>query len=521
MTPNAMNTVQLRRPKRNRFDLSHTKTFTCKFGKLYPIYFEDCIPGDSFNIGCDMLIRMQPMLAPVIHRMNAFVHYFFVPYRLVWPEAGANKGWQKFITLSADAGAIPTVGFAGNAITAAEKEALDYFGINPDLPNTATVYRYNCMPFAGYQMIWNEYYRDQNTSPTLALATCTDGSNDAVKAQLVLLRLRCWEHDYFTSSLPSAQKGGSVDIPLGVVELSPDWATGGGGGLTHPTWREIATGNKWQNLEQIVGDASQDIAGTGVTGVVAYDPGDTLEVGSTTINDLRIAYAMQSLLERLMLGGSRYTESIWSMFGVKSPDARLQRPEYITGVKQAIVVSEVLDTAGQTDPVGALKGHGVSFQSGHTGSYYCQEHGMIIGILSIMPKTAYQQGIPRFFSKSDAMDFYFPQFAHLGEQQVMMSELYAYGANHNNAWGYQSRYMEYKTHPSSSAGDIRGNLDFWTLTRKFAVEPSLNVTFKECDPADNDRIFAVQDGTDYFVVHLLNKIKAYRPMPVFGTPSTL
>lgn len=519
MKPNAINSVQLRKPQRNLFDLTHVHSFTCKFGMLYPTLVLDCIPGDSFNIGCDMLIRMQPMLAPPITRMNGFVHYFFVPYRLIWPEAGSNKGWIKFITLDPAAGAIPSVKFQGNTITADEKKALDFFGINPDLPNNATQYTFTALAFAAYQRIWNDYYRNQNVSVE-GLATLTDGDNTSVANQLVKLRLRCWERDYFTSCLPTAQKGGSVQIPLGKVMLDPDWSTASPPSV-HPTWREITTGNKWQNLEGIVGDASQDIAGTGVTGVVAYDPGDTMNVEPTLINDLRVAWAMQSLLERMMLGGSRYNEQIWSLFGVRPPDYRLQRAEYITGVKQAMVISEVLDMTGTNNPVGAMKGHGVSFNSGKIGNYYVQEHGCIIGIFSMMPKTAYQQGVPRYFTKSDPMDFYFQQFAHLGEQEVKMHELYAYGANHNNAWGYQSRYMEYKVANSRSSGDIRTSLDFWTLTRKFAAEPTYNVTFQECDPTDNDRIFAVQDGTDYFVVHLLHKIRSRRPMPIFGTPATL
>lgn len=515
MSKNIFNSVRLNRPKRNKFDLTHDVKMSAKFGKLYPVLCCEAVPGDTFHLGCDMMVRFAPMLAPIMHRVNVSVHYFFVPNRLVWPKVGSNKGWEDFITGSPTAGAMPYLKYFGNTITTAEKQALDYFGINPDVPNDATERRVNAIPFAAYQKIWNEYYRDQNQSSP-GIDTCTDGDNSANLASLLLLRLRCWEHDYFTAALPTAQKSTAVDLPLGVVQLNPEWGTTG---MTpHPTWREITTNNKWQNLEHIVGDASQDISGDGVTGVVAYDPAGTLEVGATTINDLRTAFKLQEWLERMMLGGSRYTESIWSMFGVKSPDARLQRPEYITGVKAPVVISEVLNMTGTaTAAQGTMSGHGVSVASGKSGSYFCQEHGYIIGVLSVLPRTAYQQGVPRHFFKDDYLDFFFPQFAHLGEQAVENKEIYAYGSS--GTFGYVPRYAEYKFLPSRVAGDFRTSLDFWHLGRKFGSQPALNTTFVECDPTDNDRIFAVQDGTDYLWMHLLHRVTAIRPMPVFGTPS--
>jgi hypothetical protein len=248
---------------------------------------------------------------------------------------------------------------------------------------------------------------------------------------------------------------------------------------------------------------------------------DNMEVQPTTINELRRAFRLQEWLEKNARGGTRYIENILAHFGVKSSDSRLQRPEYITGVKSPVVVSEVLQT-GQSDttPQGNMAGHGISVTSGRTGSYYCEEHGYIIGIMSVMPKTAYQQGIPKTFLKNDPLDYFWPSFAHIGEQEVQVQELYAYTSNKENTFGYVPRYAEYKYMPSRVAGDFRTTLDYWHLGRIFDSEPSLNQDFIECTPSATSRIFAVEDpDAQKLYCHVLNKIKAVRPMPKYGTPS--
>jgi hypothetical protein len=246
---------------------------------------------------------------------------------------------------------------------------------------------------------------------------------------------------------------------------------------------------------------------------------DGLELQPTTINDLRRAFRLQEWLEKNARGGTRYIENILTHFGVKSSDKRLQRPEYITGVKSPVVISEIVNTTGQTEglPQGNLAGHGVSVSSGRSGSYFCEEHGYIIGIMSVMPKTAYQQGIPKTFLKNDTLDYFWPSFAHIGEQPVTNNEIYAYTASAEDTFGYVPRYAEYKYMPSRVAGDFRTTLDYWHLGRKFATQPSLNSAFVNCDATK--RIFAVDDPEgDSLYCHVLNKIKAVRPMPKFGTP---
>ena len=332
------------------------------------------------------------------------------------------------------------------------------------------------------------------------------------------MRKRAWEHDYFTASLPFAQKGDAVDIPLG--NISVPYTKIQGRNTAGVTGDVESTGAATYDIDNL----PAPIAGNGL-----YMPSVDTDVEPTTINDLRRAFRLQEWLEKNARGGTRYVESILTHFGVKSSDARLQRPEYITGTKTPVVISEVLNTTGSfeagdpssptSNPQGTMAGHGISVTSGKGGSYFCEEHGYIIGIMSIMPKTAYQQGIPRTYLKLDTLDYFWPTFANIGEQEVQNQELYAYTGTGTNTFGYVPRYSEYKYMPSRVAGEFRTTLDYWHLGRIFDSQPALNQTFVECAPANTKRIFAVTDeNTDSLYCHVLNKVKAIRPMPKYGTP---
>jgi len=496
---NLFNSIQLMKPKRNVFDLSHDVKLSAKMGNLTPILVQEAIPGDKFNISCESLIRFAPLVSPVMHRMDVTMHYFFVPNRILWDN------WEKFI-VDANTPIVAPFFKYDNAYSAQRKKFLDYMGIPPTGVGSVQT-NINALPLAAYQCIYNEYYRDQNLVPEITAWKLTDGENSS--GDLLDIRYRAWEHDYFTAALPFAQKGAAVDIPLGTVSGEGEvFVNNASAGTT---------------LDGTPYDTNVDYNTASIGGVGAnqlFTSFDNVEVEPTTINDLRRAFRLQEWLEKNARGGTRYIENILTHFGVRSSDKRLQRPEYITGVKSPVIISEVLNTTG-TDgqlPQGNMAGHGISVSSGNYGSYNVEEHGYIIGIMSVMPKSAYQQGIPKTYLKSDPLDYFWPSFANIGEQPVQVQELYAYTANKTETFGYVPRYAEYKYNPSRVAGDFRTTLDFWHLGRIFATEPTLSKEFIECTPDDVERIFAVQDETDNLYCHVYNKIKAVRPMPKFGTP---
>lgn len=498
---NLFNTVKVNRPKRNFFDLSHDVKLSCNAGHLIPTMWMDCVPGDRVKIGCNALIRLAPLLAPMMHRVDVTMHYWFVPYRLLWPN------WERFITGVLENGqsdptppALPFMQFQYTGY--ADVDPLnDYLGIPPTGANTINV---SAFPHAAFQRIWHEWYRDQNLIDADKIQLL-DGDNGAQTADLIAMRRRSWQHDYFTAALPFAQKGAAVDLPLGEfndVHVYRDAAAGA-------TELQAAVGTNVTVLHEATPD---------LTGELYANTSELIET-ATTINDLRRAMKLQEWLELAARAGSRYVEQTTAMFGVRPQDARLQRPEYITGTKSPVVISEVLNTTGtETRPQGDMAGHGVSVNSGGYGSYQCYEHGIIMGIMSIMPQPAYQQGMSRLLTRDDRYDFYWPQFAHIGEQEVANREIYAAHSTPAGTFGYVPRYSEHKYMPNRVSGDFRTSLDFWTWARQFSADVNLNQAFVECNP--DYRPFAVTDpDVDHFWCHVLHDIKASRPMPKFGTPS--
>ena len=512
---NIFQSVGMRKPSRNKFDLSHEKKMSMKLNKLYPIMCQEIVPGDKFRVKSEVLIRLAPMLAPVMHRMNVTTHYFFVPNRLVWNE------WEDFITGGEDGNSNPahpyvTINSFNN--TSFQKGSLaDFMGVPPVEGVQTVTPQINVLPFRAYQLIYNEYYRDQNLTEKIDVSKTSGAeTND----EMFNIRTRAWEKDYFTSALPWSQRGGEAQIPLGSIDE-----------------------NDVTYLPQSEAIDTLDPTGSagalhGTNGLLATSTGDpvqlkniqSIDVNATTINDLRKANRLQQWLEKSARGGSRYIEQIFSHFGVKSSDARLQRPEFLGGGRQPVVISEVLSTYSATDmgvpsanPQGDMTGHGISVGQANGFSKSFEEHGFVIGIMSVIPKTAYQQGLDKKFLRTDKFDYFWPEFAHLGEQEVQLQELYC---NYNGAsndeltetFGYQQRYAEYKYERSTVHGDFRDNLKYWHMGRIFDNKPVLNTEFVEAD-ADK-RIFAVEDETtDELYVQIYNKVDALRPMPYFSIPS--
>lgn len=515
MANRLFNQVMTRKPKRNVFDLSHEVKMSTRMGKLVPILCEPVVPGDTFKVRSEIMMRFAPMLAPIMHRVNVYTHYFFVPNRIVWNE------WETFITGGPDGTSNPVYPrFQLNAAGSINNGNLfDYLGF-PAGQSLGTNYSFDALPFRAYQLIYNEYYRDQNleTAVTIPLTSgttsVTPASINTDGYNIMKLRYRAWEKDYFTSALPWVQRGADVRIPLSgsapvklglgtPSEMTPMAAVPAGGWQTATISAQNDTGNATTNMS-----IKADLA----------------NATASTINELRRGIRLQEWLEKNARGGARYIEQILSHFGVMSSDARLQRPEYLGGGKTPVVISEVLQTS-QTDttPQATMAGHGISVGSTNEFKKFFEEHGYVIGIMSVIPRTAYQNGTPRKYLKFDKFDHYFPEFANLGEQPIYNNEIYSQGtADDNGTFGYQSRYAEYKYCPSRVCGDFRSNLDFWHLGRKFATKPVLNKDFVSTEAAATtlNRIFAVtQQTTDNLWVQIYHDFQAIRPMPKFGTPT--
>lgn len=506
---NPFQSVQIKKPNTNNFNLSHDFKYSMDMGVLTPVSLFECIPGDRFSIRTETLIRFAPLVAPVMHEINVFTHYFFVPSRIVW------SNFEKFITAdNLDRQNTPAWPHFTN-IQFNTSTLGDYLGAPTDVP----IKELSAIPFAAYQKVYNDYYRDQNliNEVPYELSDGTIGNNGNA-SNLTMLRRRAWAHDYFTSALPWAQKGGAVSIPIGNFNDVPI-ITGWEGDITRFA---RVDGTPMANTTAVF-QTSGNLTNSGVLvnmqpdGLLART--SELEATATTINDLRRAFRLQEWLEKMARGGSRYIEQILVHFGVKSSDARLQRPEFLGGTKAPVIISEVLQTSESSEtPQGTMAGHGLSANSGKTISYFCEEHGYIIGIQSVMPRASYQQGLPRHFSRSSHLDYAWPTFAHIGEQEIKRKELY-YGTSdsvNNETFGYIPRYSEYRYVPSRVAGEFKTTLGFWHLGRIFEQTPFLNQTFIECNPRKD--IFAVE-GEQHLWCHSFHKANVRRKLPKYGTPT--
>lgn len=504
----ALNSRILRNAKLNKFNLSHTYTSTCDMGYLLPVACIEVLPNDWFRIRDEFLARFLATLAPVMHIFDIELRWWFTPTRLVF-----NK-WQDFITGGPDGNdstvlpfiTAPKEGFAVGSL-------MNRLGVPHSVPNI----KVSALPARVYNLIRNEFYRNEVLQDPVPVSM--ESGEDTI-TNVNLLRA-CWERDYYTQAQPSPQKG--PDVTLGLNGSAPVTFDNSANKLTK--WSGGAGPGQFDGV-QMNGDANcLRNADTGVP-LNLKDLGGTLtadlsQASAVTINALRYASAVQQFQEANALTGNRYPEFIPAQYGVFCPDASLQRPQYIGGMKSPMVISEVLQTSSTTtdSPQGNMAGHGVSAGISPEIRFHAREFGYLMCLMTIRPKTAYFQGIPKFMSRETRYDYAIPIFAHIGAQAIKNKEIFATGtAEDDKVFGYTLRDDDYRFIPNMVTGQMTKTLDFWTAARKFAEAPKLNSKFVESDPTT--RIFAVEDAqnSDHIVFQIAHHIKALRPLPKQGVP---
>jgi hypothetical protein len=511
---------------RSKFVAQKTHKTTFDSGKLIPIYVDEVLPGDTVNLKSTLFARMATPLYPIMDNLHMDTFFFFVPNRLVWDN------WQKFMGEQNKPGdstdyLIPTV---SSPVGGYEPLSIsDYMGL-PTVGQVDPTQRieHSALWHRAYNLIWNEWFRDQNLQDPAPFTT-DDGPDDAT--DYVLLR-RGKRHDYFTSALPWPQKGESVSLPLGTN--APVYTDG-----SAPNFSAINGSFTHFNL------TNDSPAGAGLYVNAVSSPAQPVKFGNNsglytdlsqataaTINQLRQAFQIQKLLERDARGGTRYTEIIRSHFGVTSPDARLQRPEYLGGGSTSININPIAQTSASTvtattTPLGTLAAMGTALATGHGFTQSFTEHGLIIGLVAVRADLTYQQGLHKMWSRQTRYDFYFPAFAHLGEQAILNKEIYATGtASDENVFGYQERWAEYRHKPSQITGLFRsttaGTLDGWHLAQNFTSAPTLNNTFIE-DRPPMERVLAVGSAAQgqEFIFDAFFDVKMARPMPMYSVPGLI
>lgn len=571
---NVFDSVPLKIPAKNVFNLSHDVKSTYNFDKIYPFLVREIYPNDVYNCRVEAFLRTMPLKAPVMHNVDMYFYFIYAPSRLAW-NANRKDDWKVFITGGEDGMADPVKPYFNPkdianiaaspedyGLTINEAQALfrhgsllDHFNIgtlnreSPG-PSQGNLIPIDSLPFRAYQLIWNEYFRNQNVQDEVEFSYDSGHESLTDLAQLLQIRKKNWEKDYFTAALPFIQRGEAMKLPFDTSQASISVNTDVADAL-----RVLLENGGRINIDSVEnsiqdGEIQEDTDGVLVSSrgvpqleavrlynsnaaaILTQDVADRLTVSGIsvgTIAQLRDMYRMQMWLENNARCGSRYIEQLLAHFGVVSSDARLQRPELLGGGKIPLIFTDVNQTSATTEegtPQGTLAGKGVLY--GKTGGFRkrFEEHGWLFGLCCIIPRTSYSQGLPRQFTRFHRSDYIWPEFAHLSEQAILNKELYFDMADPDNAtpddvFGYIPRFTEARYIPSSVHGELRESLQYWHFGRLFEETPVLNGQFVQADSRVN--VFALEDVAssqyDPFVCQLHLDIKAVQMLPKHAVPS--
>ena len=531
---------------RSRFDRSASLKTSFNAGDVVPFFLEEVLPGDTFSVDTSKVIRMQTLLTPMMDNVYLDTYYFFVPNRLVWDH------WKEFCGENTESAWIPQTEYTMPQITSPAGQGwsvgtlADYFGI----PTGVAGLSVSALPFRAYALIMNEWFRDQNLQDPLVVPTddsTVAGVNsgtfvtDVAKGGKPFIAAKY--HDYFTSALPAPQKGPDVTIPVAQAGSYPVVALkdvdnnslntsplifglfnrNSGTTVTRP-YSSLGDPSSSANTSLVW---SQPLNGAVPSNLMAVADGNA---AAATINQLRLAFQIQKFYERQARGGSRYTEVVRSFFGVTSPDARLQRPEYLGGNRVPININQIVQQSGTESsgtPQGTVVGQSLTTDKHSDFTKSFTEHGLIIGVMVARYDHTYQQGLNRLWSRKDKFDFYWPVFANIGEQAIKNKEIFAQGTDKDNeVFGYQEAWAEYRYKPNMVTGEMRSayaqSLDVWHLADDYSTLPSLSDSWIREDKANIDRVLAVTSAvSNQFFADIYVKNYCTRPMPMYSVPGLI